>query len=152
SSIPGEGKSFVAQNLASIYALSHKRVMLIGADIRKPGLNAFTSDSPGLGLSEYLKGEIEVDDLIKPIVSNKNLDVIHSGRIPPNQSELLMNERLKVLFDVLKSQYDVIIVDTAPSLPVTDTLLISKYADRVLYIILANYSEKPLLDFIKELS
>ena len=151
SSIPGEGKSFVAQNLASIYALSQKRVILIGADIRKPGLNAFRSISPGPGLSEYLKGEIEVDNLIKPIVSHKNLDVIHSGKTPPNPAELLMNERLKELFDALKSQYDIIIVDTAPSLPVTDTLLISKYADRVLYIVRANYSEKPLLNFIKEL-
>ncbi|WP_417360737.1 polysaccharide biosynthesis tyrosine autokinase [Galbibacter sp.] len=151
SSIPGEGKSFVAQNLASIYALSHKRVLLIGADIRKPGLNAFTRVSPGPGLSEYLKGDIEISELIKPILSQKNLDLVHSGKIPPNPAELLMDGRLKVLFDTLKKQYDIIIVDTAPSLPVTDTLLIGKHADRVLYIVRANYSEKPLLDFIKEL-
>lgn len=152
SSIPGEGKSFVAQNLASIYALSHKRVMLIGADIRKPGLNVFTRVSPGPGLSEYLKGEVEVEDLIKPVVSHKNLDVIHSGKIPPNPAELLMDDRLEELFNELKALYDIIIVDTAPTLPVTDTILISKYADRVLYIVRANYSEKPLLDFIKELN
>lgn len=152
SSIPGEGKSFVAQNLASIYALSHKRVMLIGADIRKPGLNAFTRVSPGPGLSEYLKGEVKVEELIKPVVSHKNLDVIHSGKIPPNPAELLMDDRLEELFDALKTQYDIIIVDTAPTLPVTDTILLSKYADRVLYIVRANYSEKPLLDFIKELN
>lgn len=152
SSIPGEGKSFVAQNLASIYALSHKRVLLIGADIRKPGLTAFTRSSPGPGLSEYLYGEATAEDLIRPIVSHQNLDVIHSGKIPPNPAELLMNERLGELFQVLRKQYDIIIVDTAPSMPVTDTLLISKYADRILYLIRANYSEKPLLDFIKELN
>lgn len=152
SSIPGEGKSFVAQNLASIYALSHKRVLLIGADIRKPGLTAFTRSSPGPGLSEYLYGEATVEDLIRPIVSHQNLDVIHSGKIPPNPAELLMNERLGELFQALKKQYDIIIVDTAPSMPVTDTLLISKYADRILYLIRANYSEKPLLEFIKELN
>src|SRR5690606_16805278 len=134
SSIPGEGKSFVAQNLASIYALSHKRVLLIGADIRKPGLNGFTRVAPGPGLSEYLNGDIEISELISPVLSQKNLDMILSGKIPPNPAELLMNERLKVLFDTLKGQYDIIIVDTAPSLPVTDTLLIGKYADRVLYI------------------
>lgn len=151
SSIPGEGKSFVAQNLASIYALSNKRVLLIGADIRKPGLNGFTRVAPGPGLSEYLNGDIEISELISPVLSQKNLDMILSGKIPPNPAELLMNERLKVLFDTLKGQYDIIIVDTAPSLPVTDTLLIGKYADRVLYIVRANYSEKPLLDFIEEL-
>lgn len=151
SSIPGEGKSFVAQNLASIYALSHKRVLLIGADIRKPGLNSFTRAKPGPGLSEYLNGDIEVEDLIQPVLSQKNLDLVHSGKIPPNPAELLMDSRLEILFETLKTQYDVIIVDTAPSLPVTDTLLIGKYADRVLYIVRANYSEKPLLDFIGEL-
>lgn len=151
SSIPGEGKSFVAQNLASIYALSHKRVLLIGADIRKPGLNSFTRAKPGPGLSEYLNGDIEVEDLIQPVLSQKNLDLVHSGKIPPNPAELLMDSRLEILFETLKTQYDVIIVDTAPSLPVTDTLLIGKYADRVLYIVRANYSEKPLLDFIDEL-
>src|SRR5690606_36340702 len=142
SSIPGEGKSFVSQNLASIYALSQKRVLLIGADIRKPRLNGFSRVAPGPGLSEYLNGEIGVSELIKPILSQKNLDMIHSGKIPPNPAELLMDGRLKVLFDTLKKQYDIIIVDTAPSLPVTDTLLISKYADRVLYIVRANYSKK----------
>jgi len=151
SSIPGEGKSFVAQNLASIYSLSHKRVLLIGADIRKPDLNSFTSVEPGPGLSEYLNGDIEMEDIIKPVLSHKNLDLVHSGKVPPNPAELLMDSRLEFLFDTFKTKYDVIIVDTAPSLPVTDTLLIGKYADRVLYILRANYSKKPLLDFIEEL-
>src|SRR5690606_6251628 len=151
SSIPGEGKSFVAQNLASIYALSHKRVLLIGADIRKPGLTSFTRVEPGPGLSEYLNGEIEIEDLVKPVLSHKNLDLVHSGKIPPNPAELLMDSRLECLFETLKTTYDVIIVDTAPSLPVTDTLLIGKYADRVTNILRANYSKKPQLDFIEEL-
>src|SRR5690606_1352132 len=151
SSIPGEGKSFVAQNLASIYSLSHKRVLLIGADIRKPDLNSFTSVEPGAGLSEYLNGDIAMEDIVKPVLSHKNLDLVHSGKIPPNPAELLMDSRLEFLFDTFKTKYDVIIVDTAPSLPVTDTLLIGKYADSVLYILRANYSKKPLLDFIEEL-
>src|SRR5690606_9988372 len=118
SSIPGEGKSFVAQNLASIYSLSHKRVLLIGADIRKPDLNSFTSVEPGPGLSEYLNGDIEMEDIIKPVLSHKNLDLVHSGKVPPNPAELLMDSRLEFLFDTFKTKYDVIIVDTAPSLPV----------------------------------
>ncbi|MDG3581744.1 GumC family protein [Galbibacter pacificus] len=151
STIPGEGKSFVSYNLATVYAYSNKNVLLIGADIRKPSLTNFITNSSQIGLSEYLHGDAEIDDIIKPVLSFNSLDVIQSGKIPPNPAELLMDNRLDTLFKTVKDKYDVILVDTAPTLPVTDTVLISKYADRTIYVTRANYTEKSLLSFVKEL-
>ncbi|MCX2679158.1 polysaccharide biosynthesis tyrosine autokinase [Galbibacter sp. EGI 63066] len=151
SSIKGEGKSFVSYNLASIYAYSNKKVLLVGADIRKPSLSHFIKNSSKIGLSEYLHGDVDVEDIIKPVLSFSDLDVIQSGKIPPNSAELLMNKRLGELFDYAREHYDIIIVDTAPSMMVTDTVMIGAHADRAIYIVRAGYTDRSLLGFVKEL-
>ncbi|MCM5663436.1 GumC family protein [Galbibacter mesophilus] len=150
SSISGEGKTFISYNLATVYAHSNKNVLLIGADIRKPSLTDFIANTSSVGLSEYLHGDAELDEIIKPVLSFNSLDIIQSGKIPPNPAELLMDERLKTLFDTVKQNYDVIIVDTAPSMPVTDTILIGEFADRTIYVTRADYTEKSLLKFVSE--
>ncbi len=162
SSVPGEGKTFISSNLAAIYANTGKKVLLIGADIRNPKLyDFFTSDDvvPGNkakprrstkdGLTEYLVNtSLEVKDITIPSKVNENsIDIIFSGKIPPNPTELLMKDRMAELFKKVSELYDYVIVDTAPLMVVTDTLLISEYASQILYVVKAGGTEKKVLNF-----
>jgi len=162
SSVPGEGKTLISSNLAAIYANAGKKVLLIGADIRNPKLyDFFTTDdmvqadkmkprrSTKDGLTEYLvNSKLTVQDIIVPAQVNENsVDIIFSGKIPPNPSELLMNDRMGDLFKKASELYDYVIVDTAPLMVVTDTLLISEYASQILYVVKANGTEKKVLNF-----
>ncbi len=160
STVPGEGKTFISTNLSIILA-STSKVLLVGADIRNPKLYTFfpsnKKDSKGIkptrskerGLTEYLYDHtLEVSDIMNTLqVKENKIDVIYSGRIPPNPAELLMTDRIGDLFKQVSEQYDYVIVDTAPLMVVTDTLLISKYADHLLYVTKAGVTEKRALDF-----
>ena len=154
STIKGEGKTFVSYNLARTLATTKKKVILIGADIRNPKLHRYI-DAPldSKGLSDYLYDlEIQPQDIISSSQEPEiKVDLILSGAIPPNPAELFMNDRMENLFKVLTQSYDFIIVDTAPTMIVTDTLLISPLADTTLYVTRAGYTEKKLLDFPKDL-
>lgn len=160
SSVPGEGKTFVSSNLSMILASTNKRVLLIGGDIRNPKIYTFFSgdnvdrlgkskikDKPGL--TEFLfKSSIKVKDIINPMLVHTNsIDVIYSGKIPPNPAELLMSKRMYELFDEVKDLYDYVIVDTAPLVVVTDTLLISEHADKIIYVTRAGVTEEKILEF-----
>ncbi|OQD43069.1 tyrosine protein kinase [Croceivirga radicis] len=156
SSVSGEGKTFVSSNLALIFSSTDKKVLLIGADIRNPKIFSFfgneqksRKDNVGFGLTEFLSGEkLEPVDLINTLhIGESKIDVIYSGDIPPNPSELLLSERITELMDIVSSQYDYIIIDSAPLLAVTDTLLIEKYADQVLYITKSGVTEKRILEY-----
>lgn len=153
STIKGEGKTFVAFNLALTLALTNKKVVLVGADIRNPQLHRYLSDDlkNQKGLTEYIiDSDIKVEELAHKSVRNQNLDIVLSGVIPPNPAELLMQDRVKEFFAELESQYDYVIVDTAPSMLVTDTILINHMADITLYVVRAGYTDKRLLDFPKD--
>lgn len=154
SSVSGEGKTFIASNLALIFANTDKKVLLIGADIRNPKLYTFfdpsgekgNKRSKNIGLTEYLTSDIKVKDIIKPTVHGETeLDIIYSGKIPPNPAELLMSDKMKTLLEEASEQYDYVIVDTAPMVVVTDTLLISKYADQLLYVTRAGSTENKVI-------
>ncbi len=161
SSISGEGKTFLSSNLAMIFANTNKKVLLIGADIRNPKLYTFFTSkdvdklgkkptrNKDAGLTEYLYDEnLTSRDIINPMLVHTNtIDVIYSGKIPPNPSELLMSDRLKDLFSEVSENYDYVIVDTAPLMVVTDTLLISKYADHLLYVTRAGFTESRVVEF-----
>jgi tyrosine-protein kinase Etk/Wzc len=154
SSIKGEGKTFNAINVALILTQMKKRVILIGADLRNPQLHKYIDlDKTSLGLSTYLyDSNTEQNSIIqKRIFNNDNLDIILSGAIPPNPSELLSNGRLEKLITNLKNEYDYIIVDSAPTLLVTDTLLLTHLSDLVLYIVRADFTEKNLIKYPEEL-
>tara|TARA_R110000850_G_scaffold277086_1_gene422383 strand:- start:117076 stop:119463 length:2388 start_codon:yes stop_codon:yes gene_type:complete len=149
STVKGEGKTFTSVNLALTLSNVGKKVILVGADIRNPQLHRFIDDFKNKkGVTDFLVSpELSVEELSHPSPFNPNLDVLFSGNIPPNPAELLLSERVEVLFNELKSLYDYVIVDTAPSMLVTDTLLINKYADITLYVIRADYTERRLLEF-----
>lgn len=151
STISGEGKTFIAINLASVLALTSKKVLLIGADIRNPKIITYLNFESNLGLTHFLRdSKLAVPDVIEN-VKEYNFDMIHSGIIPPNPAELLMNGRFDEVMEYAKNNYDYIIVDTAPINLVTDTLLISDYADLFIYVIRANHLDKRLLEVPKML-
>lgn len=152
SSINGEGKSFLAFNLAQTYSLSHNKVLLIGADLRKPNLQEFTSITNTRGVSEYLSGQATLEEILPAYGKEDYLHVIHSGKITPRPAELLMSNRIDEFFEELKKRYDIIVVDTAPTLLVTDTLLLGKYADQTLYVVRSGYTNKEILPHILELA
>lgn len=149
STIKGEGKTFVSVNLSLTLASPKSKVVVIGADIRNPQLQRYNPSRKGLdGLTEFLySGEEKLEDIIHLSTFNPYLDVIYSGSIPPNPTELLSNGRFEDLIDQLKGIYDYIIVDTAPLMLVTDTLLTSELADLTLYVTRSGFTEKPLIDF-----
>lgn len=145
STIPGEGKTFISVNLAGTIALSGKKVLLVGMDIRNPKLAEYIPIKPE-GVTNYLsKSDGDVTGYITKLDNFENFHVLSSGVIPPNPVELLMNDKLTKMFNELKEMYDYIIVDTAPVSVVTDTVLIAKNADAFIYVVRANYLDKRML-------
>lgn len=146
STLPGEGKTFICANLAATIALSNKKVLLIGMDLRNPKIKEYIN-VPTRGFTNFLiEGDKPIEEFIIKVPNYTHFDVLPSGIIPPNPVELLIDERVETTFEYLKSKYDYILVDTAPVAPVTDTLLISKFADLFIYVVRANKLEKKLLN------
>ncbi|WP_373747943.1 GumC family protein [Kaistella sp.] len=149
SSVKGEGKTFVALNLALTLATSSLKVIIVGVDIRNPQLQRYNVErKESEGLTEYLYDDSkEINDIINSSAFNPHCDMIYSGSIPPNPTELLTNGRLNNLVEKLKPLYDYIILDTAPLMLVTDTLLFSDVADATVYVTRSKYTEKALIGF-----
>ena len=150
SSVNGEGKSYVATNLAISMTLLGKRVALVGLDVRKPTLATYM-DLPNQGcLTSYIAEDAyTVDDLIVPSGIN-NLDVLPSGVVPPNPSELLQSEKLDQLFVELRQRYDYVIVDSAPVALVGDSYLLNRLVDMTIFVTRANYTTTELIEFINQ--
>ncbi|WP_294307045.1 polysaccharide biosynthesis tyrosine autokinase [uncultured Chryseobacterium sp.] len=149
STVKGEGKTFVSVNLALTLASPKQKVLLIGADIRNPQLQRYHIEKKNVeGLTDFLYNpDINPQQIIHQSKRNNNCDVIFSGTIPPNPTELLSNGNFKRLLDIFENQYKYIIVDTAPIMLVTDTLLYSEYSDAILYVLRSEVSQKEFVEF-----
>ncbi len=149
STISGEGKTLVSSNLAKTLAISEKKVAYVGMDFRDPKFHNFIELPKGkdtVGYTNFIMNkELSPEDIIYDQKGEDPLYIVPSGVIPPNPAELLMNDRVKEMFDYLESNFDYIVVDTAPVSLVTDTLLIAHYADLSIYIVRENYSDKRIL-------
>jgi tyrosine-protein kinase Etk/Wzc len=151
SSISSEGKSFISINLAVSLASSDKRVILVGLDLRKPSLHNRLEISNVRGVSNYLVGQKNLDDLIQPSGVHPKFDVLSCGPLPPNPSELLSNGRLPELIADLRKEYDYVLIDSPPFGLVTDAALISEYVEATLYVVRFNHTHRDHLKHIKEL-
>ncbi len=147
-----EGKTFCSANLALSFALAKKKTILVGLDIRRPQVRKYFSLSTSRGVVTYLSGkESDLSSLIVPSGMSEYLDLLPAGPTPPNPNELLMNSALGDVFDYLRERYDYIIVDTAPVGMVSDTFLITPYADLNVYVMRAKYSSKKYIEALENL-
>ncbi len=155
SSVPGEGKSFIAANLAVSLTHIGKKVIVVGMDLRKPRLVEFfpeVASHKSASVVSYLIGKL--DHPSQTVIHSEQfqfLDIAYSGVIPPNPSELLSTDRLKELIDYYRGQYDYVVLDTAPMMPVSDSVLINRFVDITLYIIRSNYTGMKMLQEISRL-
>ena len=154
STISGEGKSFLSANLAISLSLLGKKVVIVGLDIRKPGLNkVFNIPKKEHGITQYLTNTTaNLMDFVQPSDINKNLFILPGGTVPPNPTELLARGGLEKAIETLKANFDYVILDTAPVGMVTDTLLIGRVADLSVYVCRADYTHKAEFTLINELA
>jgi tyrosine-protein kinase Etk/Wzc len=146
SSIPGEGKSFTAFNLATSFALSNSKTVLVEFDLRKPSdmLSNLNTENVVPGVSSYLINRARLDEIIIK-TDAPNLDIISSGQIPPNPIALLASKKTQELIRELRKQYDYVIIDTPPHGLLTDSFLLMDYADINLFVVRLNFTKKSVL-------
>jgi capsular exopolysaccharide synthesis family protein len=155
STIKGEGKTFISLNFSLAMASLNKKVLLIGADLRNPQLHTYANINKNqLGLSNYLMDtSFDWRSSVKKVFDKQlNHDILFSGAIPPNPAHLLANGNFETLIEEAKSLYDYVIVDLAPTILVTDTLLVAHLADATICAVRASYTDKKLIPFSVELS
>jgi capsular exopolysaccharide synthesis family protein len=150
STVSGEGKTFAAVNLATILAMSNKKVLLVGLDLRKPSLHKIFDIPNEIGLSTFLSNQSKYENIIKK-TSIDHLFLAPSGPIPPNPAELIETEQMRDFFNAAKKNFDYIIIDTPPLALVTDALLVSQYASANIFMIRQRYSHKQVFDLINKL-
>ncbi|CAA9200623.1 exopolysaccharide transport family protein [Flavobacterium collinsii] len=147
SSISGEGKTFCSINIATVFALSEKKTVILGLDLRKPRLADEFNLKNQIGVVNYLIKQNNLNEITNQ-TQVPNLDVILSGPIPPNPSELILSDAMKELILELKQKYDYIILDTPPVGLVSDALELAQFADVTLYIVRQNYTKKDMITLL----
>jgi capsular exopolysaccharide synthesis family protein len=153
STVSGEGKTFVSANFAMSVALLGKKVLMMGVDIRRPRLaEVFNINPKAEGITSYLSGDEKdvalLDSLIIQSTESPNLHLLPAGIVPPNPAELLAKTNIETALEYLSKKYDYIIMDTAPVGLVSDSFILSRVADVVVYVARIDYTEKNSFDFI----
>lgn len=151
SSFSGEGKSFVSTNMGAVMALTGKKTVIVELDIRKPKIISNLELKRQSGVTNYIVGKVQLEDIIMPVPNIENLYVVPCGPVPPNPAEMLLDPKLKEMFAGLKEIFDIIIVDTAPVGLVSDAMVIGAQADCTLYILRQGYTYKKQLGLINEM-
>ncbi|WP_447636120.1 polysaccharide biosynthesis tyrosine autokinase [Flavobacterium microcysteis] len=149
SSISGEGKTFCSINIATVFALSEKKTVIVGLDLRKPKIFGDFDLDNTFGVVNYLIGQKTADEIIQK-TKIQHLDVITSGPIPPNPAELILGDSMKDLLDDLKRKYDYIILDTPPVGLVSDALELAQFCDATLYVVRQNVTKKGMLALVND--
>jgi len=149
SSVSGEGKTLVSLNMATVFAMSNKKTILIGLDLRKPKIFGDFDISNEIGVVNYLINQKSIKEVIQN-TKIPNLDAITSGPVPPNPSELIIGTQTENLIEYLKGKYDYIVIDTPPIGIVSDALELLKYADATIYVIRQNYTEKGMTAMVDQ--
>jgi capsular exopolysaccharide synthesis family protein len=151
STTPGEGKTFILINLAAVHALLDKKVLIVDLDLRKPRISKSFKISNSIGMSNLLTDKnVSIDDCIQKGIDIDNLDVITSGPIPPNPSELITSSRFDEILNQLKERYDYIFIDTPPIGLVNESIEIVNKVDISLYLVKMNHSHKDFLQMLNE--
>lgn len=147
SSVSGEGKTFCSINIATVFAMSEKKTVIVGLDLRKPKIFEDFNFKNDIGVVNYLIGQNTLEEVtLKTKIPN--LDLITSGPIPPNPSELIMGETMVELMEELKKKYEYIILDTPPVGLVTDAVELSHFADVTLYVMRQNFTKKEMVNLL----
>jgi capsular exopolysaccharide synthesis family protein len=151
SSISGEGKTFVALNLAGILAMTGKKVVILDLDMRKPKIHLGLEAENNLGMSNLLSGQKNIEECLQKSCIDE-LDFITAGPIPPNPSELILSNKFKDLLAELKLKYDIVLIDNPPIGIVSDGVNVLAMADLPIYIFKANYSKRYFVKKVKEIA
>ncbi|NEU10006.1 polysaccharide biosynthesis tyrosine autokinase [Flavihumibacter sp. R14] len=151
SSMSGEGKSFIASNLGAAFSVSGRKTIILEMDLRKPTIYKYFGLEKAPGLTSYLNGTAEIEDIIQPAEGLPNLFIIRVGELPSNPSEVLEEPAIKVLIEKLRLSFDEILIDTPPVQLVTDGMIISQYCDIHLYVIRQGITYKSHLEYLKQL-
>jgi tyrosine-protein kinase Etk/Wzc len=150
SSLSGEGKSFVALNLALSLAMTGKKVVLLELDLANPSLSKKLEVDYEQGVSDYLMGECEPEDVIKRTTANNNLFFVPCGTLPDNPSELIMHERLKELLNYLEEIFDHVVIDSAPASLLSDAYVLSPMCHATLYVVKHKFTPKVYLERLEQ--
>ncbi|MDD7305127.1 MAG: CpsD/CapB family tyrosine-protein kinase [Peptoniphilaceae bacterium] len=142
SSVPNEGKTTVSVNLAKSFAKNNFKVLLIDSDLRNPSVNKELKIENNVGLTNVLLRKKDLSAAIMKGYDEENLDVLLSGPIPPNPSEILSSYAMKNTIKELEEKYDYIIIDTPPTGIITDTAILSTISDGVILVVRSNYTKK----------
>ena len=152
SSISGEGKTFIVVNLGITLTLSHKKVVMLGMDLRRPKLAKYIgSDTEKMGISNYLINQCTLDEVLQVYEPHPDLSYITCGTIPPNPTELLLTPKMEELFSELQERFDFILIDTPPISLVSDALLLRKFISNTLIVVRDNYTKKAMLRNLEEM-
>ncbi|HOZ30243.1 MAG TPA: CpsD/CapB family tyrosine-protein kinase [Bacteroidales bacterium] len=150
SSVPGEGKTFNSVNLAQVIAATNKKTLIIGLDLRNPGLSHNFYPENTYGISTYLTGQSNLEKSIQH-TEDPNLDIFTSGPVPPNPSELVGSQKMKDLIQQLRGIYDFIVIDTPPINLTTDALQVISEVDAFVFVVRYKYTRKVFLEHYKSL-